>query len=329
MLHPDTLPLVRRPLPLCLLLLATACAGPPQPPADKAPLLSEPAPASTEPVSTGPITAAQVANATITGVFAAPFTFVDGSYEGEPAAPGSDSRAMAVLMTPLVTLGEFDDLPGTDAAALVASNEGGSGEHITLSIVGLRDGKAVSLATTTVGDRTKVRDLRVSGRDVVLDVVEIGPGEAACCGRQVATRTYRLEGGAMKEVAAQITGTLSLATTVAGHDWTAVAFDGAPIAASAPAPTLTFADGRISGSSGCNQYRGPLTEPEPGTLKVGPTMSTRRACVGEGSEIETRFLKTLAKVTSYTFLAGRLVLSGLDGEQMRSITFDRNAPSAP
>ena len=324
MTHTDMPLLDRRPLPLCLLLLLTACAGPAQPPADKATLLSSPAP-----VATGPITAAQVANATISGVFDAPFTFVDGSYEGPPATPGGASHPMAILMTPLVRLGEFDEQTGTDAAALIASNGGGSGEHITLSIVGLRDGKAVSLATTTVGDRTKVRDLRVSGRDVVIDVVEIGPGEAACCGSQLATRTYRLERGALKEVAADVTGTLSLAATVAGQLWTAVAMDGAPLAATAPKPTLTFADGRISGSSGCNQYRGPLTEPEPGTVKVGPTISTRRACVGEGADIETRFLKTLEKVTSYTFLSGRLVLSGLDGEQMRSLTFDRTAPSAP
>jgi heat shock protein HslJ len=264
-----------------------------------------------------------VANATIADVFPVPFTFDDGAYEGEPFVPGSASSPMAVLMTPLIRLGELDDHPGADAAALIASNEGGSGERITLAIVGLVDGKAVSVATALVGDRTKVRDLRVSGRDIVLDVIEIGPDEPACCGTQLATKVFSLETPTLKLRSSQVTGRKSLESTVAGRTWTAVALDGAPIQAGVNAPTLTFSDGRFSGTSGCNEYAGPVTESEPGTITVGPTTGTRRACTGAAAQVETRFLKTLAKATTYTFLAGRLVVSGLDGEQMHTITFRR------
>jgi heat shock protein HslJ len=226
-------------------------------------------------------------------------------------------------MRPLVRLGELDAVPGTDAVAVIAVNEGGSGERIALAIVGVRDGRAVSVATAVVGDRTRVRDVRVSGRDVVLDVVEIGPGEAACCGTQLATRTYRLEGSTLQEQAARVTGKVSLAATVAGYTWTAVALDGVPMAAGVTAPTLTYAEGRISGTSACNQYTGPIAEPAPGTLEIGPTVVTRRACDGAAGDIERQFLKILAVSTRYTFQAGRLVFSGLDGDQMRSITFSR------
>ncbi len=220
---------------------------------------------------------------------------MDGSHEGAPFAPGGAARPLAVMMTPLVRLGELDAAPGADAAVVIASNEGGSGERITLAIVGMRNGTATGVATASVGDRTKVRDVRVAGPDISIDVVEIGPGEPACCGTQLATKTYRLEGSTLSQQSSQLTGTLSLAATVAGHTWTTVAMDGAPLASGVTAPTLTFADGRISGTSGCNQYRGPIAEPAPGTLRIGPTAGTRRACAGAAGDIEARFLKTLQR----------------------------------
>jgi heat shock protein HslJ len=226
-------------------------------------------------------------------------------------------------LTPLVRLGELDAHPGADAAALIASNEGGSGERITLAVVGRVDGKAVSLASAPVGDRTKVRDLRLAAPDIVIDVVEIGPNEPACCGTQLSTKTFRLEGVDLRLVASNVTGRLSLTSTLAGSTWTAVALDGTPLEAGAPTPTLTYADDRVSGSSGCNPYTATVREPKPGTIAVGPTMGTRRGCVGPGAATEKRFLQTLAGATRYTFLAGQLVVSGVQGEQMRTITFRR------
>lgn len=303
------------------LLLLTGCSSDPAGTPASAARVAEVPPAAAAPAA--PITLAQVEHATIGGVFEAPFTLAQGTYEGPPFDPAGSARPMAILMTPLVRFGELDDQPGADAAALLASNSGGSGEHITISVVSVRDGMVRSIGTADVGNRTKVRDLRVSGRDVVIDVVQIGPGEAACCGTQLATRTFRLVGDVLTEVASEVTGRLSLASTVGGFTWTLAALDGEPPAAGSPALTLMFADGRLSGSTGCNQYRAPVDEPEPGTLKVGPPISTRRACVGEGAALEPHFLKALGGVTGYTFLSGRLVLSGLDGEQMRSLSFDR------
>lgn len=308
-------------LPFALLSL-TGCGSSTPPPAARTAVSTSSTATPSTPVTTA-IDAAQVESATISGVFTAPFTLAGGNFEGAPFEPGGASRPMAVLMTPLVRLGELDAHPGADAAALIASNEGGSGEQVTLAVVGRVDGKAVSLATAPVGDRVRVRDVRISGRDIALDVVQVGPGQPACCGTELATRTFRLDGATLKETGAQVTGTLSLASTVAGHTWTMVALDNDSLPAGVTAPTLTLADGRLSGNSGCNQYNGGVSEPEPGALKVGPTAGTRRACEGEEAEVERRFLSGLAKATRYTFLAGRLVISGLDGDQMRSLTFTR------
>lgn len=315
MVHRYALPVVGTALTSILLTLTTACG-----PSGKQEPAGASAVAAALPVTTA-LTDADVANATIAGVFATPFTFADGSYEGPPMVPGGSSSPMAVLMTPLVALGELDAHPGADAAALIASNEGGSGERITLAVVGRVDGKAVGLATAPVGDRTKVRALRLSGRDIVLDVVEVGPNQPACCGTQLSSKTFRLEGVDLKLVVSQVTGTLSLASTIAGHTWSAVAADGVPLDGEAAAPTLTYADGRLSGNSGCNRYTAPVSEPKPGTIAVGPAAGTRRACVGATATTEARFLETLSGATRYTFLAGQLVISGVRGEQMRTLTF--------
>jgi heat shock protein HslJ len=272
-----------------------------------------------------PITVDAVAGATIRGAFDTPITLKDGRYEGPPFVPGGASRPTATLLASLTTLGELDDVPGADAAAVVASNEGGSGENILLTVVGMRGGKATSVGSALVGDRTKIRDLRISGRDIVLDVVEIGPRDAACCATQLATKTYRMQGGALRMIGSATTGTVSVASTIGGRTWTAVEIDGTPVPAGSPAPTLTYEGGRISGTSGCNQYTGALTEAEPGTVTVGPIAGTRRLCAEEAANTtEVRYLKALQGVTRYTFLAGRLHLSGGTADATHTILFAKN-----
>ena len=95
-----------------------------------------------------PITAEAVATATVLGAFDTPITLVDGRYEGAPFTPGGASRPTATLLAPLTAFGDLDDAPGTDAAAVVATNEGGSGERIVLTVLGLRGDKATSVGST-------------------------------------------------------------------------------------------------------------------------------------------------------------------------------------
>ena len=119
-----------------------------------------------------------------------------------------------------------------------------------------------------------------------------------------------------------MTGTLSLATTCTAHHgprglrWLAdrTGRDG---------PTLLLSAGRISGTSGCNRYTAAISESTPGQIRVGPVAGTRRACQGPAAGVETRLFKSLEKATGYTFMAGRLLLSGLDGDQRLSLTFSR------
>jgi len=281
------------------------------------------APATRAPAATGAPTLDQLKSAPIAGVYDAPVTLKNGSYEGAPFVADGVSRPTLQLISELVAFGDLDGAPGDEAAALLAGSSGGSGERIYLAVIGLRDGKPVSLAVAEVGDRTRIRSFGISGADVVMDVVETGPSEPACCPSQLARKTYSMAKGSLAMKKSDVTGTLSLAT-LAGAEWLAVEIDGKPLTETPKPPTATFEAGRIAGFSGCNRYTGSIRETGPGEIAIGPIAGTRMACPEAETRIEARFLASLAKTTHYGFRAGKLQLSGLDGDATRSVLFVRN-----
>jgi heat shock protein HslJ len=74
-------------------------------------------------------------------------------------------------------------------------------------------------------------------------------------------------------------------------------------------PTATFAkeDNRISGSGGCNNYNGTYTLGEDGSLKIGPVMATKMACLNGGNG-ETEYFRTLEQVTKTKVSKDKVVL---------------------
>lgn len=106
--------------------------------------------------------------------------------------------------------------------------------------------------------------------------------------------------------------------SLAGTAWQLAELNGQPAMAvpGAAAPTLSFGaeDGRASGNGGCNQFGGPYTQ-EGGSLRFGPLVSTRRACVNEaGNAQETGYLRALETTTRFWTSGDLLVLYA--GDQM-------------
>lgn len=81
--------------------------------------------------------------------------------------------------------------------------------------------------------------------------------------------------------------------------------------------TVTFsADGRITGSSGCNTFMGRYNVDDQ-ALSVGPLASTRRACAApELQAQEQRFLQDLQQVTRLEVSGGQLTLVTRDGSRI-------------
>lgn len=108
---------------------------------------------------------------------------------------------------------------------------------------------------------------------------------------------------------------------IAGKVWTLVAFGDEPVEPATRAPTISFENGRVAGFSGCNRYSGEAKETAFGVLELGALASTRMACVPAAMEIETAYLTALRAVTAYTLPNDKLVLSGADGDQSKSLVF--------
>ena len=257
-------------------------------------------------------TLTQLENATYSGVIEQPITLESGSYVGAPFIEGVESRPGVLLWNDLIAFGDVDASAGDEAAVLLSSASGGSGERVYLAVVGISEGRPVNLGTVLIGDRVKVRTLSIVEGKIVLDVVEAGGRDAACCPTQLARRSYELEGEELHKVSSEALGTLSL-KTLEGTEWQLIWLD-----EQAPQvirlPTLNVAEGALSGFGGCNSYNGTIKERAPGEIKVSALASTRMACPSAEMDVEQQFLQRLEQVDRYTFVAGRLALSGERGD---------------
>lgn len=97
-----------------------------------------------------------------------------------------------------------------------------------------------------------------------------------------------------------------------GSSWLLSDLNGAaPVADSAP--TLAFsAEGRVSGSTGCNRYMGGYTSDD-ASISFGQMAGTKMMCAPELMDQETMFFDLMGRVTSSTLADDTLTLTADDG----------------
>ncbi len=105
----------------------------------------------------------------------------------------------------------------------------------------MRDGAFANVATVPVGDRVRLQSLWLERGKVVMDVIEPGPNDAACCPTQVSRKTFGYADGAFKQVSSEVRGMLAL-SMLSANEWTLVEIDGQPLAADLDPPLIHFAD---------------------------------------------------------------------------------------
>jgi heat shock protein HslJ len=257
----------------------------------------------------GAPTAVELANATYYGTDERTVTLTDGRWEGEPYVEDGAARPSVGLVEDFYLTGDLDGDGRDEAVVTLWQSSGGSGTFNYVAVVGRKNDEITNLGTAALGDRVQVRSGRIDGDVIVFDVVQQGEGDAACCPTQLATRNWSLADNQLKEGEAKITGKLSLAT-LAGTEWVLTHFNrNEPILEGAKV-TLAFADDKVSGKSACNRYSAGVEQGEaPGDLKIGLAMGTRMACPGELMDLESKYLDALSRVTGFSFLAGKLVLT--------------------
>jgi heat shock protein HslJ len=255
-------------------------------------------------------TTGQLANMAYMGIYEKPVTLKNGRWEGKPFMAGGSSRPAVRLVRDFMLTGDLDNDGSDEAVVLLRESSGGSGSYNYIAVVGMLNGKPFNLGTALIGDRIQVRDGRIDGNRIELDVVESGPRDASCCPSQKATRSWTLDATGLHVNAPRNTGTLSLAD-LAGPEWVLSRFNQDEPLAAQPEITLVFDGNRISGKSACNRYFAgvkPASE-LPDEIRVSGIGSTRMACPDEVMALESRYLEALADVTRFSFVAGKLALT--------------------
>jgi heat shock protein HslJ len=300
---------VLAPLGASLVALALAGCGDKAPKERLAPPGPPPAP-----------TLEQLKSATVSGVFEQAITLADGRYEGQPAAPSAAARPTALLWEPTFATADLDGQVGTEAVAMLSSNSGGSGEFVYLAVFGMRDGALANLATVPVGDRVKLQSLWLERGRVIMDVIEAGPNDAACCPTQVARKTFGYDGGAFKQVSSEVRGMLAL-SMLSANEWTLVEMDGQPVPKDVDPPLVHFEAQKLRGFAGCNRFTASVAETKPGEIDIGAAAAERKACPPPQMELEQKFLTRLDAVNSYSYVAGQLALTWADGDRIGTLLF--------
>ena len=77
---------------------------------------------------------------------------------------------------------------------------------------------------------------------------------------------------------------------------------------------FSFADGTVSGSSGCNDFRAPYSA-EPGRITIGPASTTSRTCESDVMTQEREFLAALKSAVKWAVEGGELDMHRADEQR--------------
>jgi len=271
----------------------------------------------------------EVRNATYLGVAEQdPVTLKDGLWEGEPYAEGGASRPRVQLVRDFLLLGDLDGDGLEEAGVLLAGHSGGTGENIYLAVVGIRGGALRNLDTVLVGDRVQIRKASILDGRLLLELLRAGPEDAMCCPGELAMVGWTLKGNELVPVEAAGPPVRLTLEALAGTEWVLRWWNLDEKAPDEPEVTLFFKDGRMGGSSGCNNYFAAANLGQaPGELEMGPTGGTKKMCEDRIMAVEQRYLAQMDGVTKFGFLTGMLALTyELNGQTGVMLFEGREAP---
>jgi heat shock protein HslJ len=253
---------------------------------------------------------------------------VDGRWTGRPYGKGSASRPVVSLVGDLRVIGDLDNDGTDDAVVLLNYVPGGTGQLLHLAVVVRKNGKIQNVATTLIGDRVQIRDVRIEQKRIFVDVVQAGSKDAMCCPGEVTTLGWTLEpGGKLNPFVVTAKPERLTLATIGNTEWVLRSWDLKAPAPKQPTVTLVFKDGRFTGSSGCNNYFAPAKDGTmPGDVEVGPAGTTRKSCPDNEMSVEARFLDQLVRVKKFGFLVTQLALSWEKDGVWKTMLFDKRRP---
>ena len=258
-------------------------------------------------------------NLTYFGIYEEPVTLRHGRYEGEPFVPEGAARPRVQFAEPLYVIGDLDGDGVNEAAGFLTESSGGSGSYTYLAIVDSDNSQYKNVATQKLGDRVKVRALRLEQGRLELDMVTAAPQEAACCPTLKVHKSYRYAGGKLQQISSKEQGHISIQDLAGSWSLTHLAWN-EPIPAEVKVDIVFEAD-KFSGLAGCNRYFGGIKGKGPRDLAFGPIGATRMMCPDPMMRVEDRYLQALQSVKQFSFMFGQLALSYQDDKGWHTLLF--------
>jgi heat shock protein HslJ len=243
-------------------------------------------------------------------------TLKDGLWEGEPAVEGGASRPSVHFVRDFHLMGDLDGDGLDEAAVLLGAGSGGTGVNNYLAVVGIRDGKLENLDTVLLGDRVQVRKAGILEGRVFVDVLRAGPQDAMCCPGELAVLAWSLKNGKLEAMEATSEPLRLSLESIGETEWVLRWWDWEEPVPPEPQVTLFFKDGRLGGTSGCNNYFAAANIGEqPGDFSMGQAGGTMMMCPDEIMAVEQRFLAQMGGANKFGFVAGMLAISyGFNGD---------------
>lgn len=249
---------------------------------------------------------------------AATFRLTEGLYENR------EQRVRAQLIEPVTASGDLDGDGVWDALALVVVNSGGSGIFEFAVAVTDRDGTPVQGGYEFLGDRVRVNRLRITDRQMTVDLITQGPNEPMCCPAQRVVRQLNIQ--VPHAAAPPPCGSGASCPALEAGPWKLESYRDASgnVVPVLPGSVVTaeFRSGRVSGKAGCNGYTGAY-ESQGNQLTLGKGIATTRMFCNSPTGVmdqEATFLGHLASATRYAFADGKLQVVRADGVTVLNFT---------
>ena len=260
---------------------------------------------------------------TYAGIYEDAITLKNGRWVDEPYVNSGKSRPLVGIVKDFMLTGDLDGDGSKEVAAILTESTGGSGNRSYVVIVGRRkcDSKSVNLGTALIGDRVQLQNGRIEDGKIVLEVIQQGVNDAACCPSQKARRSWTLDTNGLKERETQTTGSLSLAD-IAGKTWVLTQLKRNESVPAQPVITLIIDDKHAAGKSVCNRYFANVTSSAiPGDLAIRQIGVTQATCPGIVMDLENNYLEALRNVFRYSFQAGKLALTWRKDDAVNAMLF--------
>lgn len=277
------------------------------------------------PAEANPLSAQALANATYRGLKTDNIEIIltDGEWQGEPYQEGGAVAPRIQLLGNLVARGDLTNNGVEDAVVLVNFAPGGTGQLLHLGLMTASNSKPEHIASAFIGDRVRVRDLRLEGNTVAVDLVQAGPRDPSCCPGELATRMWQFSDGELTEIDSAIKTARVNIDAITGQQWQLTHWRYQEPVAESITITLAHEAGKLVGNAGCNNYFASVSNGTmPGDIQITAPGATRMACPNsDRGAAEQRFLSLLPTVWQFSWMAGQLVLSYGEGSETGVLFF--------